>query len=67
MVRWHALPPMARSGLLIVVLVPLAIVGWALSWAWVAVPAALGLLGVAAEAVGVDSRRPGDWTPPRSS
>jgi hypothetical protein len=62
MVRWRALTPMARSGLLILALLPLAVVGLVLAWAWVAVPTALGLLGVAAEAIGADSRAPGDWT-----
>jgi hypothetical protein len=66
MVRWRTLPPIARSGLLLCALLPIAIMGWAFTWAWVAVPAALGLLGVAAEAIGVDSRAPGDWTRPDS-
>jgi hypothetical protein len=66
MVRWRALPPVARSGLLVCLLLPLAVAGWVLSWTWVAVPAALGVLGIAAGAIGADSRLPGDWTRPDS-
>lgn len=62
MVRWRTLPPVARSGVLMCTLVLVALLGWVLAWAWVAVSAALALLGVAAAAIGVDSRMPGDWT-----
>jgi hypothetical protein len=30
-------------------------------WVWIAAPAVLGILGLAASAVGADSRRAGDW------
>ena len=62
MVRWRALPSVARSGLLICGLLLLGAGGWALSLAWVAVASALGALGIAADAIGSDTRAPGDWT-----
>lgn len=62
--RWGATEPLSRSGLLLCCLLAAAIVGWAAGWAWLAVLAALGMLGVAATAVGVDSRAPGDWRGP---
>lgn len=59
--RWKAVDPLARSGLLFCSLLALLGVAWVAGWVLVAVPAALSLVGVAAGAVGVDSRMPGDW------
>ncbi len=51
----------ARAGLVVLLLVAVTAIGWAAGWALVAVPAALGVVGAAASAAGVDSREPGDW------
>lgn len=59
--RWRALEPLTRSGLLFCPLLVLVLLGWVVGWGWLVVPSALALLGVAANAVGVDSRLPGDW------
>ncbi|MGH2635558.1 MAG: hypothetical protein ACRDHU_05365 [Actinomycetota bacterium] len=59
--RWRSMEPLTRSGLLLGSLLALTGLAWAAGWAWLAVPAALAILGVAADAVGVDSRMPGDW------
>ncbi|MGZ5291334.1 MAG: hypothetical protein ACXWXQ_07500 [Actinomycetota bacterium] len=59
--RTQATKPLARAGLLLCCLLTATIAGWAAGWTWLAVPAALGTLGVAAAAVGADSRAPGDW------
>ena len=61
--RWLALSPIARQGLLICSLLVVASAAWAAGLAWLAVAAAVGVLGVAAAAIGVDSRQPGDWRP----
>jgi hypothetical protein len=42
-------------------LLGLAGVSLLVGWTWFLVPAGFAILGVAAEAVGVDSRMPGDW------
>ena len=59
--RWRALDPLTRSGLLASSLFALVVFGWAAGWGWLVMPSVLALLGVAANAVGVDSRLPGDW------
>jgi hypothetical protein len=64
--RWRALEPTARSGLLFVLLLSIALVAWVAGSAWVAVPSAIGVLGTAASAAGSDSREPGDWRRPGS-
>lgn len=38
-----------------------AVVALMAGWTWVAVPGALGILGLAAAAVGADTRRTGEW------
>jgi fatty acid desaturase len=57
---------LTRPGMLLCCLLVAAIGAVAAGWAWLAVPAALGMLGVAATAVGVDSRTPGDWRSPEA-
>lgn len=37
------------------------LLGWAMGWAWIAVPAVIAALGIAANTFGHDSRSPGDW------
>ena len=59
---WRSLSPITRSGLLLCSLVGIGAVGLVAGWVWLVVPAGLGILGVAAGAVGVDSRMPGDWS-----
>jgi hypothetical protein len=61
--RWLALSPIARHGLLVCSLLVVAVAAWAAGLAWLAVGAALGVLGSAAAAIGADSREPGDWRP----
>lgn len=51
-----------RAGLALCCLIVAAALAWAAGWPWIAAPAALAILGVAAYAVGADSRAPGDWT-----
>ena len=34
---------------------------WMAGWTWIAAPSVLGMLGLAAIAIGADSRRAGDW------
>jgi len=59
--RWRALSSIARSGLLLCSLLIVGALSLAAGWTWLAVPTGLAVLGVAANAVGVDSRMPGDW------
>lgn len=54
--------PSARIGLLACTLTALVVGAWVAGWAWLAIPAALAVLGISAIAVGADSRAPGDWT-----
>jgi hypothetical protein len=37
------------------------VAAWMAGWTWIAAPSVLGILGLAATAVGADSRRSGDW------
>lgn len=50
-----------RAALVVCTLIALTAVGWLAGWPWLAAPAAMAILGVAAYAVGADSREPGDW------
>jgi hypothetical protein len=59
--RWKALSPIARSGLTVFALLLASAGEVAAGWALLLVPTLGALLGVAALAVGVDSRTPGDW------
>jgi hypothetical protein len=59
--RWRALSPIARSGLLVCTLLVAGAGELAVGWMLLLVPTLAALLGVAALAVGVDSRTPGDW------
>jgi hypothetical protein len=55
---------LTRSGLVVGSLLVVVVLGWAAGMPWLAIMAALAILGVAANAVGVDSRMPGDWSRP---
>jgi hypothetical protein len=59
--RWRTLSPIARSGLLVCALLLASAGEIAAGWLLLLVPTIGALLGVAALAVGVDSRTPGDW------
>jgi hypothetical protein len=37
------------------------VTAWMAGWTWIAAPSVLGILGLAAIAIGADSRRAGDW------
>ena len=62
--RWHAMEPTARSGLLFLLLLAIALLGWLVGSPWIAVPSTIGVLGAAAAVAGSDSREPGDWRRP---
>ena len=38
-----------------------SVTAWIAGWTWIAAPSVLGILGLAAIAIGADSRRAGDW------
>ncbi len=59
--RWRSLSPIARSGLLVCFLLLSSAGELVAGWTLLLVPTLGALLGVAALAVGVDSRMPGDW------
>lgn len=59
--RWRGLRPITRSGLLLCSLLLVGAVGLAAGWPLLVAPTAIAIFGVAAGAVGVDSRTPGDW------
>lgn len=50
-----------RAGPVLCSLIVAAAVAWVAGWQWIVAPAALAVLGVAAYAVGADTRAPGDW------
>lgn len=66
MEAWRSLSPISRLGLLLCSLVGIGALGLAAGWAWLLAPTGLGMLGVAAAAIGVDSRLSGDWSRTRS-
>jgi hypothetical protein len=49
------------AGLAVAAVVFGAVAAWMAGWTWIAAPAALAIRGLAAVAVGADSRSAGDW------
>lgn len=49
------------AGLAMASLLVGTVAAWMAGWTWIAAPSVLGILGLAAIAIGADSRRSGDW------
>jgi CHASE2 domain-containing sensor protein len=49
------------AGLALASLLVGTVAAWMAGWTWIAVPSVVGILGLAAIAIGADSRRAGDW------
>jgi hypothetical protein len=56
-----AMDPISRAGLLLCSLVIIGVASLVAGWPGLLAPIGLAIIGVAAGAVGADSREPGDW------